>query len=216
MPLRRTGSTILPFRRSKHSPMVSVVVLLPSSKPRLTLIGVVRQMLVINGQFPGPLIRVNRGDRLLINVTNELSQPTTLHWHGLYQNGTNWMDGVSGITQCPIPPGRNFLYNYTVENQFGTFWYHSHTSTQYMDGLVGPFIVHAPEEATYQQMYDTDQVVLIQDWYHNISAELLPGYLAPGNENTEPVPDNGLIQGTALWVPPDLLPAWSASHEPVC
>ena len=158
-------------------------------------------MLVINGQFPGPLIRVNLGDRLLINVTNQLSQPTTLHWHGLYQNGTNWMDGVSGITQCPIPPGRNFLYNYTVENQFGTFWYHSHTSTQYMDGLVGPFIVHAPEEAIYQQMYDTDQVVLIQDWYHNISAELLPGYLAPGNENLEPVPDNGLIQGTALYVP---------------
>jgi FtsP/CotA-like multicopper oxidase with cupredoxin domain len=155
-------------------------------------------MLVINGQFPGPLIRVNRGDRLLINVTNELSEATTLHWHGLYQNGTNWMDGVSGITQCPIPPSRSFLYNYTVENQFGTFWYHSHTSTHYMDGLVGPFIVHAPEEATYQQMYDTDQVVLIQDWYHNISSELLPGYLAPGNENMEPVPDNGLIQGTAL------------------
>jgi FtsP/CotA-like multicopper oxidase with cupredoxin domain len=94
--------------------------------------GILRPMLVINGQFPGPLIEVNRGDRVLVNVTNNLSNASTIHWHGLYQNGTNWMDGTSGITQCPIPPGRSFLYNFTVENQYGTFWYHSHTSTQYM------------------------------------------------------------------------------------
>jgi len=56
-------------------------------------------MLVINGQFPGPLIRANQGDRLLINVTNQIANATTMHWHGLYQNGTNWMDGSSGITQ---------------------------------------------------------------------------------------------------------------------
>ena len=56
-------------------------------------------MLVINGQFPGPLIRVNQGDRLLINVTNQIANATTMHWHGLYQNGTNWMDGTTGITQ---------------------------------------------------------------------------------------------------------------------
>ncbi|KAL1963717.1 hypothetical protein VTN77DRAFT_7921 [Rasamsonia byssochlamydoides] len=158
--------------------------------------GVLRKLYVINGQFPGPLIRVNRGDRVLVNVTNNLSEPTSLHWHGLYQNGTNWMDGTTGITQCPIPPGRSFLYNFTVENQYGTYWYHSHTSTQYMDGLLGPFIVHAPEEAQFRQSYDYDQVVLLQDYYHNLSASYLPAYLAPGNENTEPVPDNGLVQGT--------------------
>lgn len=59
------------------------------------MIGVNRSIFAINGQFPGPLIRVNEGDRVLINVTNELSDPTTMHWHGLYQNGTNWM--VSGV-----------------------------------------------------------------------------------------------------------------------
>jgi FtsP/CotA-like multicopper oxidase with cupredoxin domain len=158
--------------------------------------GVLRTLYVINGQFPGPLIRVNRGDRVLIHVTNNLSEPTSLHWHGLYQNGTNWMDGTTGITQCPIPPGRSFLYNFTVENQYGTFWYHSHTSAQYMDGLLGPFIIHAPEEARFRQSYDYDQVVLLQDYYHNISASYLPAYLASGNENTEPVPDDGLVQGT--------------------
>jgi FtsP/CotA-like multicopper oxidase with cupredoxin domain len=196
MRLRQCEFTILPFPRLKLSQMVSVIILEPRQNTK-SITGVLRKMLVINSQFPGPLIRVNRGDQLLINVTNRLSEPTTLHWHGLYQNGTNWMDGTTGITQCPIPPGRSFLYNYTVENQFGTFWYHSHTSTQYLDGLAGPLIVHAPEEATYRQAYDHDQVVIIQDFYHNMSSDLLPGYLASGNENTEPVPDNGLIQGTS-------------------
>lgn len=150
---------------------------------------------MINGQFPGPLVRANRGDRVVVNVTNELPLNTTLHWHGLYQNGTNWMDGTMGITQCPIPPGRNFVYNFTVQNQFGTYWYHSHVQTQYMDGLFGPLIIHAPEEAQDRQLYDSDQVVLLTDYYHNLSATYIPDYLASGNENVEPVPDNGLING---------------------
>ena len=61
---------------------------------------------------------------------------------------------------------------------------------------MGPLIVHAPEEAEVQQSYDFDQVVLIQDWYHDLSAALLPTYLSSGNENAEPIPDSGLIQGT--------------------
>lgn len=99
-------------------------------------------------------------------------------------------------SQCPIPPGTSFLYNFTVTNQFGTYWYHSHVSAQYTDGLVGPFIVHSPSEATVRSNYDYDQVVLLQDWYHDLSSDLLPDYLASGNENAEPLPDNGLIQGT--------------------
>lgn len=160
--------------------------------------GVLRNVLVVNGQYPGPLIRVNRGDRLLINVTNEMSNGTTLHWHGLYQNGTNWMDGTAGITQCPIPPGRSFLYNFTVENQYGTYWYHAHVDTQRMDGLFGALVIHAPEETQDQQRYGytQDQIIVIQDYYHMLSATYLPAYFAPGNENAEPVPDNGLIQGT--------------------
>jgi len=168
------------------------------SKSLLTATGVVRTMLVINGHFPGPLIRANRGDRLLVNVTNGLSNATSIHWHGMFQNGTNWMDGTTGITQCPIPPGRSFLYNFTIENQYGTYWYHSHHSTQYTDGIVGPLIVHAPEEQQARESYDYDQVILLSDWYHDLSAALLPTYLASGNENNEPVPDNGLIQGTNL------------------
>jgi len=164
----------------------------------LTGKGVSRKVLAINGRFPGPLIRANRGDRLLVYVNNQMVNGTAIHWHGIFQNGTNWVDGTSGITQCPIPPGGSFLYNFTVDNQYGTYWYHAHYSTQNTDGILGPLIIHAPEEKQAQAGYDYDQVILIQDWYHDLSLALLPGYLASGNENNEPVPDGGLIQGTNL------------------
>ncbi|KAJ9161588.1 Multicopper like protein [Coniochaeta hoffmannii] len=158
--------------------------------------GVVRDMLFINGKFPGPLIEVNRGDRLVVNVTNNLSKnSTTIHWHGLFQNGTNWFDGTAGVTQCGIPPGRSLLYNFTIDNQFGTYWYHSHYGTQYLDGVLGPLVVHAPEEADARKLYDQERVALIQDWYHDFSTVNLGNYLVPDNENSEPLPDNGLING---------------------
>lgn len=73
-------------------------------------------------------------------------------------------------------------------------------STQYADGVLGPLVIHAPEEAETRKLYDRDQVVLIQDWYHDFSTVNLQKYLAPDNENTEPIPDNGLINGVAWLV----------------
>lgn len=67
--------------------------------PATDCLGIMRTILVMNGKFPGPLIEVNEGDRVLVNVTNQLQNGTSMHWHGLYQNGTNWMDGTTGITQ---------------------------------------------------------------------------------------------------------------------
>jgi FtsP/CotA-like multicopper oxidase with cupredoxin domain len=82
--------------------------------------------------------------------------------------------------------------------QFGTYWYHSHFGTQYSDGIFGPLIIHGPaEESDARKLYDRDQIVLVQDWYHDFSTALLVAYLAPDNENTEPIPDNGLINGQA-------------------
>ncbi|EXJ58514.1 hypothetical protein A1O7_05940 [Cladophialophora yegresii CBS 114405] len=180
-----------------HAPPTTREYKFTLSEVQLSPDGVFRTMIAINGRFPGPLIRANMGDRLIINVQNNLPNGTAIHWHGLFQNGTNWMDGTSGITQCPIPPnGGRFTYNFTLENQFGTYWYHTHYSTTNGDGPVGPLVIHSPDEVKMQKYYDVDQVVLLQDWYHDYSQALLPDYLASGSENGEPVPDNGLIQGT--------------------
>lgn len=82
--------------------------------------GVFRPMMVINGQFPGPMIVCNEGDTVVVNVVNEAKNATAIHWHGLFQNGTNWNDGTVGVTQCPIAPGRSYRYEFVVKGQAGS------------------------------------------------------------------------------------------------
>lgn len=74
-----------------------------------------RRTIGINGQWPIPTIRVNVGDRLVVNVLNSLGdEATSLHFHGLFMRGATHMDGPGAVTQCPIPPGERFTYNFTV------------------------------------------------------------------------------------------------------
>ena len=74
-----------------------------------------RPVIGINGQWPIPRIEATVGDRVVVNLHNNLGNETTsLHFHGLFMNGTNEMDGVAGVTQCGVPPGSSFTYNFTV------------------------------------------------------------------------------------------------------
>ena len=77
-----------------------------------------RPVIGINNKWPIPPIVANVGDRVIVNVQNQLgNQSTGLHFHGIYQNGTNSMDGSVGVTQCPVPPGQHFTYNFEVGYQ---------------------------------------------------------------------------------------------------
>lgn len=81
-----------------------------------------RPVIGINGQWPVPMINVTMGDRIIVNLHNDLgNQSTSLHLHGIFQNGTTEMDGPVGINQCGVPPGASFLYNFTID-QPGTYW----------------------------------------------------------------------------------------------
>jgi iron transport multicopper oxidase len=64
----------------------------------------------------------------------------------MFQKGTNWADGPAFVNQCPIASGDSFLYDFTAADQAGTFWYHSHLSTQYCDGLRGPMVIYDPDD----------------------------------------------------------------------
>lgn len=98
-------------------------------------------MILVNGQSPGPLIEANVGDSVKVLVHNGLgNMSTSIHWHGIDQKNTTWMDGVTGVTQCAIPPGESFTYEFQLIDQRGTFWYHAHTTMQYTDGLFGPIV----------------------------------------------------------------------------
>lgn len=74
-----------------------------------------RPVIGINGQWPIPRIEATVGDRLVVNLTNNLgNQSTSIHFHGLFMNGTSHMDGVVGATQCGVPPGASFTYDFSV------------------------------------------------------------------------------------------------------
>jgi iron transport multicopper oxidase len=75
-----------------------------------------RPTIGINGQWPLPTLYATVGDRVIVNVNNQLgNQTTTLHFHGLYMSGTPHMDGSAMVTQFPIPAGSQFTYNFTVQ-----------------------------------------------------------------------------------------------------
>lgn len=105
-----------------------------------------KPMVLVNGQSPGPLIEANVGDTVRVRVNNKMAnQSTTIHWHGINQRGSTWMDGVAGISQCGIPPGRSFTYEFRVQDQRGTFWWHAHSSVQYSDGAYGAIVRCLPD-----------------------------------------------------------------------
>ena len=114
---------------------------------------------VYNGQTPGPVIRVREGTTLNVAFINKLAEPSSIHWHGLRIN--NAMDGVPGVTQPPVAPGKIFNYQLTL-NEAGTFWYHPHlnTSEQIERGLKGVLIVEESKKLPWSEEW----VWLFDDW----------------------------------------------------
>jgi FtsP/CotA-like multicopper oxidase with cupredoxin domain len=115
-----------------------------------------------NGQVPGPLIRVQQGDMVRVNVTNHLPDTTTVHWHGLIL--PNAMDGPAKITQDPIANGAVYHYEFRA-GQAGTFFYHSHdhVDRQQALGLYGAFIID-PKTPDSSLAADHEYTLQVQEW----------------------------------------------------
>ncbi len=115
-----------------------------------------------NGRQSGTVIEAVEGERIRVYVTNKLSVPTSVHWHGIFL--PNGMDGVSGVTQRPIPPGETYKYEWTIR-QYGTFMYHSHydTMTQEGMGLTGSLIIH-PRNPTDDDIVDRDFTLMLNEF----------------------------------------------------
>ena len=114
--------------------------------------------ITINGQMPGPLIRLKEGQRAKLNVTNRLSEDTSIHWHGIILPEN--MDGVPGVSFEGIKPGRTFKYRYDVE-QNGTYWYHSHSGLQEQLGHLGPLVLE-PKDGDIGA--DREHTIILSDW----------------------------------------------------
>jgi CopA family copper-resistance protein len=118
-----------------------------------------RMAVGVNGQVPAPILRWREGDTVTLAVTNRLSEPTSIHWHGI--RAPTHMDGVPGLSFDGIAPGETFTYRFPV-HQSGTYWYHSHSGFQEQSGLYGSIVIEP--RAGYAQTFDRDYVVLLSDW----------------------------------------------------
>ncbi|XP_071714837.1 laccase-4-like [Rutidosis leptorrhynchoides] len=99
-----------------------------------------KNIVTVNGQFPGPQIVANEGDSISVKVTNYVQHNITIHWHGIRQVRTGWADGPAYITQCPIQKGQTYTYKFTILGQRGTLFWHAHIS--WLRATVyGPIIV---------------------------------------------------------------------------
>jgi len=156
--------------------------------------GYEREVILVNGAFPGPLIEANWGDTIQVTVHNNISttqEGVSLHWHGFLHHQKPWEDGVPAVTQCPIPPGKSFTYSFEAE-LYGTTWYHSHYSAQYAAGLFGPMVIHGPHTSPY----DVDLgPVMLSDWYHRDYFDLVEETMKANS--TPVISDNNMINGKA-------------------
>ena len=113
----------------------------------------------INGKLHAPTLKWKEGDNITINVTNNLNEDTSIHWHGIII--PTHMDGVPGISFDGIKPGTTFTYKFTVK-QSGTYWYHSHSGFQEQTGVHGAIVIKPKIKDPYE--YDADYVVALSDW----------------------------------------------------
>lgn len=158
--------------------------------------GVIVPVWTFNGSSPGPEIRVKKGEKVKVTLKNELSAPVSIHWHG-YPVPNN-MDGIPGVTQDAVEPGKSFTYEFEA-NVPGTYWYHSHQdSVNQLDrGLYGALIVEDTKEK-----YDKDYTLMLDEWVTDKEEmnkqlkEMTKGQIgnkSKGNENEEKNDDkNGM------------------------
>ena len=134
--------------------------------------GVVLPVWTFNNSVPGPQIRVKVGDTVKIKLENEVPEPVSIHWHGYPV--PNGMDGIPGVTQDAVVPGKSFIYEFKATVP-GTYWYHSHQDSvnQVDKGLYGSLIVEDPKEQV-----DRDYTLVLDEW------------ISTGKMNTERANEN--------------------------
>ncbi|KAL5338446.1 Cupredoxin [Aspergillus crustosus] len=159
--------------------------------------GFSRKVILSNGQYPGPTLRVKQGDEVEFRVTNSLPFTTTVHFHGIAQLGTPWSDGTPGLSQAPIEPGDQFVYRWTAVD-YGSYVYHAHSRGQLMDGLYGAIHVEPAESverpfslitedagrlAAMRRAEANTEPIILSDWRFLTSDEIWQAELDSASEN---------------------------------
>lgn len=130
------------------------------AQEKVAIAGASAEGMTINGQIPGPTLKFKEGDTARILVHNRMTEPTSIHWHGLLVPPN--MDGVPYVSFPPIQPGSTFTYEFPIR-QSGTYWYHSHSNLQEQSGVYGAIVIQ-PRHQNVNQDVDGDHVILLSDW----------------------------------------------------
>ncbi|TDH62181.1 copper resistance system multicopper oxidase [Dankookia rubra] len=142
--------------------------------------GTDRPAVTVNGQFPGPLLRLREGEEAVVRVTNRMDKESSIHWHGLILPAS--MDGSPGFSPGftqGVGPGQTFEYRFPVR-QAGTYWYHAHNLDHEQRGLYAPIVIEPREPEPFR--YNRDHVVQLSEWTDERPARVLqnlkrdPGY----------------------------------------
>ncbi|KAK7849621.1 laccase-7 [Quercus suber] len=120
----------------------------------------------VNGSLPGPTIRVQEGDILVVHVFNKSPYNITIHWHGIFQKLSGWADGPEYVTQCPIVPGNSYTYKFKITGQEGTLWWHAHAA--WLRATVyGALIIHPKSGHSHPfPKPDKEVPILLGEWWN--------------------------------------------------
>ncbi|CZT07190.1 related to laccase precursor [Rhynchosporium agropyri] len=160
-----------------------------------------KKAMLINGAFPGPVIKADWGDTINVNVINAMTtNGTSIHWHGFRQLNNCLNDGANGVTECPIAPGSSRTYSFRA-TQYGSSWYHSHFGSQYANGVTGTIQINGPTSLPY----DIDLGVFpITDWYYGAADQIQlrvndrNNPFIPNAPGSPPASDNVFFNGTNI------------------
>ncbi|XP_030479719.1 laccase-7 [Cannabis sativa] len=149
----------------------------------------------VNNSLPGPTIKVNEGDTLVVHVSNKSPYDVTIHWHGILQFLSAWADGPAYATQCPIKPGQSYTYRFNITGQEGTLWWHAHVG--WLRATVyGALIIHPKSGRSYPFPKPHQEVpILLGEWW---------------NANVIDVENEGLSVGAA----PNISDAYTINGKP--
>ncbi|XP_001996233.2 laccase-4 [Drosophila grimshawi] len=145
--------------------------------------GISTPVMAVNRMVPGPAIELCENDTVVVDVLNYLSEPSTIHWHGVHMSRTPEMDGVAHVTQYPVQPGEVYRYEFQADRS-GSLWYHSHEGWQRGFGVAGNLIVRQPHQANpHARLYDYDLVehaLMVQDIFYDNNIQQVRNILING------------------------------------
>lgn len=176
-------------------------------------LGVKQQVIGINGKFPGPVVNISTNWNVVVNVLNDLDEPLLITWNGIQHRKNCWQDGVLG-TNCPIPSGWNWTYEFQVKDQIGSFFYFPSTGLQRAAGGFGGIVVNNRDviAVPFGRPDGGDITIFIGDWYNKNHTDLRK-MLDQGKDLG--MPDGVLINGKGPYRYNDSLVPAGIEHETI-